>query len=460
MDYFPIFTQLKNKKCLLVGGGEVASRKLELLIQAETSITVIATCVSTYIQDKAKTYEGLHIIEGEYHSSNLDGIDLVIAATDSRSVNEAIHRDATERHLFVNVVDNPDLCTFITPAIVDRGPITIAIGTGGTAPVLARLLRGKIESLIPSTYGKLASLAAAYRVKVKATLPTGTASKNFWEEVFEGEISEKVFSGDQQGAERQLEVLLQNHQQIGEAKGEVYLVGAGPGDPDLLSFRALRLMQKADVVVYDRLVSDSVLNLVRRDAERIYVGEQMAKHCVPQDKINDLLVKLAKDGKRVLRLKGGDPYIFGRGGEEAECLVEQGVEFQVVPGITSAVGASTYCGIPLTHRDYAQSVTFVTGHLKNNEVNLDWPALAKPRQTLVIYMGIAGLGIIARNLVEHGLMPATLVAVIHNATRPDQCVVISDLQNIEAEVARAQLQSPALIIVGDVVKLHETLNAQ
>jgi uroporphyrin-III C-methyltransferase/precorrin-2 dehydrogenase/sirohydrochlorin ferrochelatase len=318
-------------------------------------------------------------------------------------------------------------------------------------------LRGKIEALIPHRYGALARLAAKYRDRVKAGVPKGPSRKAFWEEVFEGDVAEQVLCGNQEAAEKQLQELIEEGQ--APQKGEVYLVGAGPGDPDLLTFRALRLMQKADIVIYDRLVSKDILNLVRRDADRMYVGKEASNHCVPQDQINELLYKLAKEGKRVLRLKGGDPFIFGRGGEEAEKLFAEGISFQVVPGITSASGASTYCGIPLTHRDYAQSVTFATGHLKNDAVDLDWPSLARENQTLVIYMGLGGLKIITKQLITHGLPADTPVAVIYKATQYDQRVLVSDLMQVVQKVEDEKMRSPSLLIIGQVVKLHDKLKA-
>ena len=455
MDYFPIFTNLSEKHCPLVGGGDVAERKLSLLLDAGARVTLVAPSINESI--KSMNVASLNLIEANYNSRLMNAIDLVIVATDDQVLNETISLDAAERHIFVNVVDSPNLCTFIVPAIIDRSPVTIAVGTGGTAPVLARLLRGKIEALIPHRYGALAGLAAKYRDRVKAAVPKGPSRKAFWEEVFEGDVAEQVLCGNQEAAEKQLQELIEEGQ--APQKGEVYLVGAGPGDPDLLTFRALRLMQKADIVIYDRLVSKDILNLVRRDADRMYVGKEASNHCVPQDQINELLYKLAKEGKRVLRLKGGDPFIFGRGGEEAEKLFAEGISFQVVPGITAASGASTYCGIPLTHRDYAQSVTFATGHLKNDAVDLDWPSLARENQTLVIYMGLGGLKIITKQLITHGLPADTPVAVIYKATQYDQRVLVSDLMQVVQKVEDEKMRPPSLLIIGQVVKLHDKLKA-
>ncbi|NVJ59932.1 MAG: uroporphyrinogen-III C-methyltransferase [Gammaproteobacteria bacterium] len=471
MQHFPIFTKLHNRLVVIVGAGEVAARKLSLVYDAGATIKVIAPQIHSNIrnlcQQDQSSSQRITIAERFYHSADLDNAFLVIAATNNDNVNQQVFRDADKQNLFVNVVDTPELCSFITPAIVDRAPLTIAISSSGAAPVLARLLRGKIESIIPAQYGRLAQLAKRFRDRVKSLLQTGTQRKNFWESVFSGPIAEHVFNGKEELAEKQLIQLLQQAEQsIDDSKvdspyyqqGEVYLVGAGPGDPDLLTFKALRLMQQADVVIYDRLVSKEFLNLVRRDAERIYVGKQKADHCVPQRDINKLLVEFASQGKRVVRLKGGDPYIFGRGGEEAIQLAKAGVQFQVVPGITSAAGTSTYCGIPLTHRDHAQSVTFVTGHLKDNTINLNWKALAQEKSTLVIYMGLTGLAIIAKQLIRHGLNHNTPVAVIQNATLPNQQEVVGTLNDISQKVAEAKLQSPSIIVIGEVVSLRQTIN--
>lgn len=456
MDHLPIFTKMTGKNCLLVGGGNVAARKLDILLDAGAQVTVVAPDINEAVATLEN--DSVSILRQQYAPSMLEGIDLVIAATDDQALNETVYNDASERHLFVNVVDNPDLCTFIMPAIIDRSPITVAVGTGGAAPVLARLLRGKIESALPHSYGQLAQLAEKYREQVKTQIPTGTERKAFWEKVFEGTVAERVFAGDTETADKELQALLEQYQDQPAEKGEVYLVGSGPGDADLLTFRALRLMQRADVVVYDRLVSKDILKLVRRDADKFYVGKKASNHCVPQDQINELLIKLAKEGKRVLRLKGGDPYIFGRGGEEAEELVMEGINFQAVPGITSAAGASNYCGIPLTHRDYAQSVTFATGHLKDNTVDLDWPALARENQTLVIYMGLGGLQVISDQLIAHGLPADMPVAVVYKATQADQRILISDLTHVRQRVQEEEFQTPSILIIGHVVKLYERLN--
>jgi len=458
MEYFPLFIDLKNKSCLVVGGGDVAFRKVTALLRADARVTVVAKSIGNELQSLAQEEDSVNLQCLSYHKDQLANKKLVIAATNDRQLNQSIFNDANSLNLPVNVVDNPDLCSFIFPAIVERGPMTIAVSSNGNAPVLARLLRAKIESIIPFQYGQLAELAKKYRNKVKAAFSDTNQRRRFWESTFEGEIAQQVFAGKLELAETLINQNLSNKKKKESKIGEVYLVGAGPGDPELLTFKALRLMQQADIVIYDRLVTPEILELTRRDAHKIYVGKKSRFHCVPQQDINSLLMEYARNGHRVLRLKGGDPFIFGRGGEEAEELVKQNIPFQVVPGITSAAGASNYCGIPLTHRDYSSSVTFVTGHLKNDTCDLNWPALAHAHQTLVIYMGLSALDIISRQLTAHGLEATTPVAIIQNATRPDQKIVIGQLDNIAEKVKAAGIISPALIVVGEVIKLYDKLS--
>lgn len=457
MDFLPLFFDLKNKEVLVVGGGEVALRKATLLAKAHGRITV----VSHEIRDDLTALvedSGGKCIKGDYESSFLKDKLLVIAATDNLALNKQISEDAKAIGLPVNVVDQPSLCTFIFPAIVDRSPIVAAISSGGSSPVLARLLRAKLETILPATYGQLAALAEKYREKVKARFTHINDRRGFWEKILQGPVAELMFAGKPAEAEETLQNELQDSDVLPKVRGEVYLVGAGPGDPDLLTFKALRLMQQADVVLYDRLVSEPILDMCRRDADRIYVGKARSDHAVPQGEINQLLVKLAKEGRRVLRLKGGDPFIFGRGGEEIEELAESGVSFQVVPGITAAAGCSSYSGIPLTHRDYAQSVRFVTGHLKNNTADLPWSELIHPHQTIVFYMGLMGLPLICKNLQIHGMSPDTPIALVQKGTTSDQKVLISTLTDMPEEVKKSKIAAPTLIIVGDVVKLHDKLN--
>jgi uroporphyrin-III C-methyltransferase/precorrin-2 dehydrogenase/sirohydrochlorin ferrochelatase len=451
MNYLPIFLNLKNKPCLVVGGGEVAVRKASLLLQAGATIRIVAPQLKESFELPP---DSEHIAE-RFQPSHLDGVTLVIAATNDTAVNEQVSLEAKLRNIPVNVVDNPELCTFIMPAILDRSPLLVAFSTGGASPVLARLLRGKLETLIPQAYGRLAAFAERFRNTVKQRIETPSQRRIFWEDVLDGAVAEKVFYGDERTAEAMLLDLLEQPQV--QKSGEVYLVGAGPGDPDLLTFRALRLMQKAEVVLYDNLVSKPILDMTRRDAQRIFVGKQRGNHALPQEEINELLVRLAKEGKRVLRLKGGDPFIFGRGGEEIEKLAEHKINFQVVPGITAASGVSTYAGIPLTHRDHAQSCVFVTGHLKDGTMDLDWGLLARPKQTIVVYMGLQGLAMLCTQLVTHGLPATTPIAIVQQGTTQNQRVVIGTLATLPQNPEVAQLQAPTLIIVGGVVSLREKL---
>jgi len=370
-------------------------------------------------------------------------------------LNAVISQQAQALFIPVNVVDAPKLCSVIFPAIVDRSPLIVAVTSGGDAPVLARLIRAKIETWIPATYGQLAGLAKRFRAQVKALFPDVQQRRVFWEDVFQGQVAESVFAGKQQEAQRLLEEKIAGI--APRMLGEVYLVGAGPGDPDLLTFRALRLMQQADVVLYDRLVAPAIIDLCRRDAERIYVGKQRADHALPQDQINQRLVTLALEGKRVLRLKGGDPFIFGRGGEEIEELAAHGIPFQVVPGITAASGCAAYAGIPLTHRDHAQSVRFVTGHLKDGSTNLPWTELTSSSQTIVFYMGLVGLPMICEQLIAHGRAATTPAALIQQGTTQNQRVITGTLADLAARVAEHEVRAPTLVIVGEVVQLREKL---
>jgi uroporphyrin-III C-methyltransferase/precorrin-2 dehydrogenase/sirohydrochlorin ferrochelatase len=455
MEHLPIFLKLAGEPCAVIGGGEVAARKVALLLSAGARVTVTAPQLCPALAELAQQGRIDHRA-ATFEPGALAGVALVIAATDDRTVNAEVSRRARAQGTPVNVVDDPELCSFILPAIVDRSPVLIAVSTGGASPVLARLLRARLESLIPATYGQLASLAQRFRERVKRALPP-SSRRPFWERVLQGPIAELVLSGRLRQAEDSLELALEDSAQRGPEPGEVYLVGAGPGDPDLLTFAALRLMQQADVVLYDNLVSPAIVDLTRRDAERIYVGKRRADHTMRQEQINALMIELAKKGKRVLRLKGGDPYVFGRGGEEIESLAATGVRFQVVPGITAACGVAAYAGIPLTHRDYAQSCVLVTGHLKDGTMDLDWHGLARPRQTLVIYMGLLGLEALCAQLIAHGMPPDMPAAVVQQATLPQQRVVTATLAELARKVEAAGLRPPTLVIVGDVVKLRAKL---
>jgi len=455
MQALPIFINITNRLCVVIGGGDVATRKVSMLLKANAAVTLISPEICHELQALADAKK-IQCVQATYSKSQLDGACLVIAATDDEAVNKAVSVDAKALGIPVNVVDAPDLCTFTMGSIIERSPVVIAISSEGNAPVLARYIRTKIETMLPAGYGRIAGIAGEFRDKVKAKFTTTQARRRFWEDVLQGPLVERVLSGQEQSARALLQDLID--QENGTVnKGEVFLVGGGPGDPDLLTFRALRLMQQCDVCVYDKLVSPEVMELVRRDAELIYVGKSRDQHTLPQEEINVLLAKLALQGKRVLRLKGGDPFIFGRGGEEIETLMEYGIPFQVVPGITAANGVSSYAGIPLTHRDYSQACLFITGHLKDGSLDLDWEAMARPRQTVVIYMGLVGLAQICEQLIKHGVSPDMPVAVVQQGTTQRQKVVTATLADLSEKVVEAGLKAPCLTIIGEVVHLREKL---
>ncbi|MFZ5503219.1 MAG: siroheme synthase CysG [Pseudomonadota bacterium] len=451
MDFLPIFLNVKGRRCLVFGAGEVALRKAKLLLDAGAQVTVVMPAM-----DATFNQSGCECVVGELQACHLDGAALLIVATADIASGEQAARQARDLNIPVNVVDRPELCSFIMPSILDRSPLMVAISSGGASPLLARMLRATLETVIPHRYGNLARFAARFRATLQQRIIDPVRRRVFWEKVLQGEVAEKVLAGDELAAEARLHELLADEHR--EQAGEVYLVGAGPGDPDLLTFRALHLMQKADVVLYDNLVSPAILEMTRRDATRIYVGKKCADHAMRQEEINRLLVTLAGQGKRVLRLKGGDPFIFGRGGEEIATLSEHGVSFQIVPGITAASGVAAYAGIPLTHRDYAQSCVFVTGHLREGCLALDWQALARPRQTIVVYMGLNGLPTLCAELIAHGLPDATPAAIVQQGTTQQQRVVTATLATLPTLAAQAEIHPPTLIIIGGVVALHEKLS--
>ncbi|WP_429036208.1 siroheme synthase CysG [Aeromonas media] len=452
MDYLPIFCRLDNKPVLLVGGGEVAERKARLLLDAGAHLTVVAPELDPELAELAAN-GSIEWLAGEFAPAQLTGKWLVVAATDRREVNALVYQSANQARIFANVVDDPKRSSFIMPSIIDRSPLMVAISSGGKAPVLARLLREKLEALLPQHLGAVAAFAGSLRERVKARFTSMGERRRFWERLLGADrLGQALARGDGASAHQLADNLFADESQTG---GEVVLVGAGPGDPGLLTLHALRQMQQADVVVYDRLVSDEVMALVRRDAKRIFVGKQAGNHCVPQEGINQLLLDEAKKGQRVVRLKGGDPFIFGRGGEELETLVGSGIGFQVVPGITAASGCAAYAGIPLTHRDHAQSVRFVTAHGKGGARDLDWPLLAKDKQTLVFYMGLSSCAVIREQLLTHGKAGDTPVALIERGTQPSQRVIRGTLDQLP-ELA-AGVESPALIMVGSVVTLADQL---
>ena len=455
MDYLPVFMDVRGQRCLLVGAGEVASRKAALLARTGAYLVVVAPLVRDEVRELVAKHQGeIHL--RAFQHTDLDDVSLVVAATDNDAVNRQVSELARARRLPVNVVDQTELCSFIVPAIVDRSPVVIAISTGGSSPVLTRQIKENIEIMLPATYGRLASLLGSLRDRVKRDVTDFAKRTRFWEKLLSGPMPQMVLSGRDQDAMQLFEQTLTDvNQNI--VQGEVYLVGAGPGDPDLLTLKALRLMYAADVVLYDRLVSPEIMKRVRPDADRIFVGKEAKNHPVPQEEINDLLVRLTREGKKVLRLKGGDPFIFGRGGEEIDRLAAAGLPFQVVPGVTAASGCAAYAGIPLTHRDYSQSVRFVTGHMKNDQPDLDWPVLAKEDQTLVIYMGLITLAVICEQLQACGMSGAMPVGIVEQDTMPQQRVVTGTLQDIAGKVEAASIKAPAIIIIGKVVKLHREL---
>jgi uroporphyrin-III C-methyltransferase/precorrin-2 dehydrogenase/sirohydrochlorin ferrochelatase len=463
MDFLPLFHNLNGKRVIVIGGGEIALRKVRLVAEASALITIVAKeyCADLVDIRDSNAKKGIHNLElitapyQQQYIENYPDAVLVIAATNDPELNREVSNHAQQAHMLSNVVDDPSYSTVIFPSIVDRSPIQIAISSGGDAPVLVRLIRTQLESLFPAGMSKLAALAGSFREKVKAKFSNGADRKAFWEEVFGGPIAEQAYSNNLDEAERLLKDKLDTTEEF--KTGEVYLIGGGPGDPDLLTFKAIRLMQQADIVLYDRLVSKPVLNLVRRDATRIYVGKTAGDHHVTQENINQKMVDYALEGNRVVRLKGGDPFIFGRGGEELETLAEQGIPFQVVPGITAASGCASYAGIPLTHRDHAQSVRFIAGHHRSGKLDLNWKELAQPNQTLVFYMGLNGLETICEQLKAHGLDANMPVALIEKGTSDRQRVFTGDLDTLPSIVRKAEAKAPTLIIVGTVVSLHDKL---
>ena len=459
MDHLPVFLNVKGKRALVVGGGTLAARKADMLVRAGCDLTLVTPEMNDDLARVVQEHQIKHK-QSELTADDVSDCVIVFGASADESVNLKLHGLAKAAGILVNISDTTDLCDFIMPAIVDRSPMLIAVSSGGATPLLTRMLKARFETTVPAAYGRLAEFAGSYRDRVKDSIPNMTRRRRFWETMIDGPIAEHLFSGQEEEATALMESLLAEAASAGDQppRGEVYLVGTGPGDPDLLTFRALRLMQQADVVLYDRLIGDGILNLVRRDASRIYVGKMKKDHSVPQEEIGEMLIRLAQEGKRVLRLKGGDPFVFGRGGEEIETLAENGINFQVIPGVTAANGCATYAGIPLTHRDHAQGYVVVTGHEKDGELNLNWDSLIQPRQTVVIYMGLTSLGTITAGFLSHGADPETPAAVIENGTRAGQRVITGTLATLLAKATAAAIKSPALIIVGSVVTLRDKLS--
>ncbi len=451
LDHFPAFLELRGRPCLLVGAGRVAFRKARLLLDAGAALTVVAPRMGGGIAALVAAGKARHEPRA-FQAADVEGRWLVVTATGDAAVDQQVFDAATAARVFCNSVDDVANSSFITPAIVDRAPVTVAISSAGSAPVLARRIRAQIEAILPARLGVLAHLAGGFRQRVKARFRGIRARRKFWEEVFDGPIANAVYAGRDDAAAIALAERIESRSNRSADSGEAWLVGAGPGDPDLLTLRALQVMQAADVIVHDRLVSVEVLQLARRDADLIPVGKTPGCRTNRQEDINELLVNLVRSGKRVCRLKGGDPLIFGRGGEEAEALAAAGLRCGIVPGITAAAGCAAYSGIPLTHRDAAQSVVLLTAHGKDSVDRLDWPSLARDRQTLAVYMGVHRFGIIMDRLVAHGRSRNTPIAIIENGTTPKQRVLYGALGQLPM-IARAHaVKPPALLIIGEVAR--------
>lgn len=460
MDHLPVFLTVQDRIIVVDGGGTVAARRVERSLSA--GARVIAC-------DPSPDEEMISLIDAghqnlEFHYRIADREDIrdavvVYGASEVEARDEHLREWADEFKVLCNIADAPEMCDFITPSIVDRSPVVVAISTGGAAPVIARTLRARIETMLSPSYGQLAEFVGGFRERIAAVINGGRERRHFWEQMIDGTVGDLFLAGEPQKAEERFQLDLDAEARgDGSRMGEVYLVGAGPGDPDLLTFKALRLMQRADVVLYDRLIGDDILSLVRRDAERIFVGKLPKAHTMEQDDIQSLMVKLAKEGNRVLRLKGGDPFTFGRGGEEIEALAAQGVPFRVVPGITAAAGCSAYAGIPLTHRDHAQSCLFVTAHGKDGVLDLDWDVLIRPGQTVAIYMGMTNLDKLVAGFTSRGVSDQTDTALIENGTRHNQRVVTGTLSDIESKAKENGIKGPAIIMIGSVVRLRDQLD--
>ena len=455
MKLFPIFADLKDRLVLVVGGGAVAERKTLSLLEASADVLLGAPELTPALAALAAEGRIRHLA-GRFDPAWLDQVWLVVAATDDRDTNAAVSEAAGARRIFSNVVDDPELSSFQVPSIVDRSPVIVAISSSGVAPVLARRIRERIESLFDHTLGQLAGLAASYRKRIRASHPDLGARRRFYDWLLDGPVA--GFLRQQQPAQAEAALASALAAPRAPDAGSVVLVGAGPGDPGLLTLKALRALNEADVILHDRLVSGEVMSLARRDAERISVGKLPGEdHNATQARIHRLMVEHVRAGRRVVRLKGGDAFIFGRGGEELEYLRAHGVRYEVVPGITAALACAAYAGIPLTHREHAQSVRLVTAHCREDEDNLDWPALARERQTLAFYMGVGQLDLLTSRLLAHGRSPDTPFALIENGSRPEQRVLSGTLEQLPALAAEYAIRSPALLIVGEVAGLASQL---
>ncbi len=457
MDYFPVNLAMAGRSCLLIGGGEAVLAKARLLLKSPVELLLVAATPMEELVELVESSGG-QVLRRGFEPQDLQGRQLVVASTGDAATDRAISEAARAERVPVNIVDRPELSDFIFPALVDRSPLVIAISSSGSAPVLARQVRDQVESLLPANLGRLAAFIGARRATANPVLrKLGVSVRAFWERLLESPVAEQVMSGQDDIAEQGFDHALAAAATSTDAIGEVYLIGAGPGDPDLMTFRARRLLQKADVILYDRLVNERIVELGRRDAERIYVGKSRGDHTLPQPQINALMIELAEQGKTIARLKGGDPFVFGRGGEELEGLAQRQIPFQVVPGISAANGCACYAGIPLTHRDYAQSVRFITGHLKEDGKTLPWQSLHKDTETLVIYMGLTALEPICEQLIERGWEPDTPAALVERGTLPDQRVHIATLATLNDTATSASVTAPALIIVGKIIAFRQSL---
>lgn len=460
MEYFPLFLKLQQRSCLVIGGGEVATRKISSLLKSGAEVQAIAADFCSELEqlqrDTGERRLQLSTETVQPEQLALENYFLVVAATSDAALNRDIALRCAQLDIHCNVASHSQLGDTILPSIIDRSPVVIALHSGAQSPTVTRYLKRQLEAFVPRKIHTLVAWAEHWRGTVKQRLASAPIRQRLWDRVLSGMAAEHLYNGQPANADALMEEHLAEAE-AGQLWGEVFLVGAGPGDPELLTLKALRLIQQADVVLYDRLVSEPIMALLPPDCERIYVGKQQSNHAVPQVEINQRLVDLAKQGRNVLRLKGGDPFIFGRGGEEIELLAANGVSFQVVPGITAASGCASYAGIPLTHRDYSQSVRFITGHLKNDQINLAWPELAMPNQTLVFYMGLSGLAEICRSLIAHGRAAETPAAIVEKGTTPQQRVITGTLGSLPELVERNQVGAPTLLIIGEVVQLQFTL---
>lgn len=455
MDYLPIFLDVAGKKVIVDGGTTVAARRVERALSAGALVESFDPApgdeLRAFFDQENLTHHDRVPVEADF-----EGCLVAWGASEVAERDALLYASVKKYGGLANVADERAYCDFITPSVVERDPLTIAISTGGAAPVVARILRARVEAMLPAAYGRLADFLSGYRDRISARVRGGTARRRFWENLIEGSVGDAFLAGDEALAAKLIEGDLSGGN-TGLKRGEVWLVGAGPGDPDLLTFKALRMMQHADVVLYDRLVGDGVLDLVRRDAERINVGKRAGDHVMSQDEITALIIDRAGKGQRVLRLKGGDPFIFGRGGEELEDVAVHDIPVVVVPGITAAAGCGSSAGIPLTHRDHAQSVVFVTAHGKDGLLPHDWARLARNDQTVVVYMGLRFVAEIAAAAMAQGVSQDMPIAVVDNGTRTTQRVVTGTLADIGDRVKAAKLKGPALIMIGTVVSMRDTL---